>query len=208
MQVKDATCFTVCVFLKHDKTATEAGERRDLFRRRKEKRSRSFRRSTATKTRTPERHSRCSQPPACSTSSSRTYPTADLTHPQPHISLAVTGRLSCLRCLDAVGRASGRASGRQKLSDGALAWLAVCSEVQIFFHMVRLIPLPSPSPIISHLVSIQTGFTQLTQAVLENLEKRPLNGCSSSSSGALTENTGRDDAGHKYKNALSNQTGV
>jgi len=118
--------------------------------------------------------------------------------------------------LDAVGRASGRASGRQKLSDGALAWLAVCSEVQIFFHMVRLIPLPSPSPIISHLVSIQTGFTQLTQAVLENLEKRPLNGCSSSSSGALTENTGRDDAGntgrgdagHKYKNALSNQTGV
>ena len=162
------------------------------------------------KTRTPERHSRCSQAPACTTSSSRTYPTVDLTHPQPHISLALTGRLSCLRCLDAVGRASGRASGRQKLSDGALAWLAVCSEVQIFFHMVRLIPLPSPSPIISHLVSIQTGFTQLTQAVLENPEKRPLNG------GGLTENTGRDDAGntgrgdagHKYKNALSNQTGV
>ena len=38
----------------------------------------------------------------------------------------------CLQCFDAVGWAAGRASGLQKIwSDEVLAWLSVCSEVQM-----------------------------------------------------------------------------
>ena len=46
---------------------------------------------------------------------------------------------SCLQCFGTVGWASGRASGRKKLSCEVLAWLSVWSEVQM--QMVQLIPL-------------------------------------------------------------------
>ena len=38
--------------------------------------------------------------------------------------------LQCLQCFDAVGWATGRASGLQKLSGRVLAWLSVWSEVR------------------------------------------------------------------------------
>ena len=48
-------------------------------------------------------------------------------------------------------------------------------------HMVQLMPLPSQNPTISCLISIQTAFTFLVPAYRVVLEKRPLNGCSTSS---------------------------
>ena len=45
-----------------------------------------------------------------------------------------------------------------------------------FLLMVQLIPLPSPNPIISCLIYIQTGFSSLVPAH----PGCPLNGCSSS----------------------------
>ena len=63
----------------------------------------------------------------------------------------------------------------KKLSGGVLAWLSVCSEVQTYCT-VQLMPLHPKSP--SYLASLVLPFYyQLTQAVLE---KRPLNGCTSS----------------------------
>ena len=38
-----------------------------------------------------------------------------------------------------------------ELSNEVLVWLSVCSEMQIV-HMVQLMPLPSPNPIISSLI--------------------------------------------------------
>ena len=37
----------------------------------------------------------------------------------------------CLQCFDTVCLVSGRVSGLKKLSDEVLAWLSVCSEVQM-----------------------------------------------------------------------------
>ena len=90
----------------------------------------------------------------------------------------------CLQCFDTVGWVSEKASGLEKLSDevyrvGVVICLQRCADC---LHMVQLMPLPSQNPIISCLNQIQTGFTflvpGLTQVVLE---KRLLNGCSSSS---------------------------
>jgi len=65
----------------------------------------------------------------------------------------------------------------KKLSGEVLAWLSVWSKVQNDLHMVQ--PMPPP-PIASYSSKIQNGlpfWCQLTEVVLE---KRPLNGCSSS----------------------------
>ena len=48
-------------------------------------------------------------------------------------------------------------------------------------HTVQLMPLHSQNSIISCLIYIQTGFTFLCQLTQVVLEKRPLNGSSSSS---------------------------
>ena len=91
-------------------------------------------------------------------------------------------RVHCLQCFDTVCWASGIASGLQKLSDEVLVWLSVWSEVQIVFmwsswchcHPKTVSSLAS---FISRLVL--PFWCQLTQVVIE---KRPLNGYSSSSS--------------------------
>ena len=49
-------------------------------------------------------------------------------------------------------------------------------------HIVQLMPLHPQNSIISCLIYIQTGFTFLCQLTQVVLEKRPLNGSSSSSS--------------------------
>jgi len=80
---------------------------------------------------------------------------------------------------DAVGWAAGRASGLKNLSDEVLAWLSVWSEVQMICIWCSW---SHCHPIISCSSKIQNGlpfWCRLTQVVLE---KRPLNGCSSSSS--------------------------
>ena len=77
-----------------------------------------------------------------------------------------------------VGQQEGHPACK-KLSGGVLAWLSVWSEVRrgADLHMAQLMPLPLA---VSCSSKIQIGFTfwyRLTQVVLE---KRPLNGCSSS----------------------------
>jgi len=82
-----------------------------------------------------------------------------------------------LPCFDAVGwkAGRGRASSLQKLSGEVVSWLSVCSEVQVICKWSSWC---HSYPIISCSSKIQNGFwCRLTQAVLE---KRPLNGCSSS----------------------------
>ena len=79
--------------------------------------------------------------------------------------------------LDIIGRASGRASGLWKLSDGVLVWLSVWSEVQTciwpsWCHCHSL----SLASVKSRLVL--PFWYSLTQVVLE---KRPLNDCSTHS---------------------------
>jgi len=77
-----------------------------------------------------------------------------------------------------VGQQEGHPACK-KLSGGVLAWLSAWSEVRrgADLHMAQLMPLPLA---VSCSSKIQIGFTfwyRLTQVVLE---KRPLNGCSSS----------------------------
>jgi len=68
----------------------------------------------------------------------------------------------------------------EKLSDEMLVWLSVWSEVQSL-HMVQLKPLPSQNP--SSLASFKSRLVLLFwyRLTKDVLEKRPLNGCSSSS---------------------------
>ena len=63
-------------------------------------------------------------------------------------------------------------SACKKLSGGVLAWLSVCSEVQL--HMAQLMPLPLT---VSCFSKIQIGFTFLVPAHLGSPGKGPLNGC-------------------------------
>jgi len=61
----------------------------------------------------------------------------------------------CLQCFDTVDWASGRASGLYKLSDGVGAGVVICLERGtdcLHMHMVQLMPLPSPNPVISCLI--------------------------------------------------------
>ena len=101
----------------------------------------------------------------------------------------------CLQCFDTVGWASGRASGLQKkLSDEVLVWLSVWSEVQIvciWSSWCHCHPKTASSlaPLKSRLVL--PFCYRLTQVVLE---KRPLNGCSSSSSCIVPQ-------GHNFRSA-------
>jgi len=84
----------------------------------------------------------------------------------------------CLQCFDAVGWAAGRASGLWKLSGEVLAWLSVWSEVQMICIWSSWCHC---HPIISCSSKIDNGlpfWCRLTHVVLE---KRPLNGRSSSS---------------------------
>ena len=80
----------------------------------------------------------------------------------------------------AVGLASGRASGLQKLSDVLLVWLSASLERRAdCLHIVQLMPLPSHPKTPPSLDSFKSRLVlsfwyRLTQVVLE---KRPLNGC-------------------------------
>jgi len=62
----------------------------------------------------------------------------------------------------------------KKISDEVLAWLSVCSDVQMICIMVRMMPLP---PIISRFTKIQIGLTFLCRLTQVVMEKRALNGC-------------------------------
>ena len=59
----------------------------------------------------------------------------------------------CLQCFDIVDWASGRASGLYKLSDGVGAGVVICLERGAdCLHVVQLMPLLSPNPVISCLI--------------------------------------------------------
>jgi len=69
---------------------------------------------------------------------------------------------SCsLQCFDAVGWASGRSSGCKKLSHEVLAWLSVCSEVQMICIWSSWCHC---HPIISCFIKMQTSLTFLVPA--------------------------------------------
>ena len=84
----------------------------------------------------------------------------------------------CLQCVDTVGWVAGRASILKKLSDEVLVWLSVCSEVQMIYIWSSWCYC---HPIISCCSKIQNSLPFWCWPTQVVLEKRPLNGCSSSS---------------------------
>jgi len=87
--------------------------------------------------------------------------------------------LHCFQRFDTVGWASGRASGLCKIEWWGVGVVVCLERGANCLHIVQLMPLSSPSSLASFKSRLVLSFWyRLTQVVLE---KRLLNGCSSSS---------------------------
>ena len=100
-------------------------------------------------------------------------------HEQNHFGHS-SSMIYCLQCFDIVGLKSEMASGLDKSSDEALAWLCVWSKGQIVCLWFDRFRSAVPSPVISCLIEIQNGFAIWFQLSRVFLEKVPSNTCFSS----------------------------
>ena len=80
----------------------------------------------------------------------------------PRISNGLPDDIMCLQCFDAVGWATGRASGLQE-TEWWGAGMVICLELGADLHMAQLMPLPLT---VSCSSKIQIGFTFLVPAHL------------------------------------------